>query len=130
MKTLPARLVEPAVTDPQTSVRRRQLRLAIGLCGPVAGEMSVMSGSINGQPHDLNRIDIETELGTQEVWEITSIGMAHSFHVHGASFRILSLSGKSPPAHLVGWKDVALVEDSAELLVAFNKPATREHPFM
>jgi len=130
VKTLPARLVEPAVTDPQTSVRRRQLRLAIGLCGPVAGEMSVMSGSINGQPHDLNRIDIETELGTQEVWEITSIGMAHSFHVHGASFRILSLSGKSPPAHLVGWKDVALVEDSAELLVAFNKPATREHPFM
>ena len=35
-----------------------------------------------------------------------------------------------PPAHLAGWKDVVLVEDEAELLVAFNRPATREHPFM
>jgi blue copper oxidase len=30
----------------------------------------------------------------------------------------------------MGWKDTALVEDKAELLVAFNQPATREHPFM
>jgi len=52
------------------------------------------------------------------------------FHLHGASFRILSLSGVSPPAHLAGWKDVVLVEDEAELLVAFNRPATLEHPFM
>jgi len=50
--------------------------------------------------------------------------------VHGASFRILSLSGAPTPAHLAGWKDVALVEDGAELLVAFNHSATREHPFM
>jgi len=45
------------------------------------------------------------------VWEIVSIGMAHPFHVHGASFRILSLEGAPPPAHLAGWKDVVLVED-------------------
>ncbi len=38
--------------------------------------------------------------------------------------------GTPPPAHLAGWKDVVLVEDKAELLVAFNHPATREHPFM
>jgi blue copper oxidase len=56
--------------------------------------------------------------------------MAHPFHVHGASFRVVSLDGASPPAHLAGWKDVVLVEDKAELLVAFNHPATREHPFM
>jgi blue copper oxidase len=85
---------------------------------------------INGKTHDLARIDVETELGTLEVWEIVSIGMAHPFHVHGASFRILSLKGAPPPAHLAGWKDVALVEDEAELLVAFNQPATREQPFM
>jgi FtsP/CotA-like multicopper oxidase with cupredoxin domain len=30
----------------------------------------------------------------------------------------------------MGWKDTVLVEDKAELLVAFNQPATREHPFM
>jgi FtsP/CotA-like multicopper oxidase with cupredoxin domain len=48
-------------------------------------------------------------------------------------------SGKSPqsewlihftPTHLTGWKDTVLVEDKAELLVAFNQPATHEHPFM
>jgi blue copper oxidase len=78
----------------------------------------------------LTRIDVEAELGTSEVWEIVSRGMAHPFHVHGASFRILSLSRAPPPAHLAGWKDVVLVEDEAELLVAFNHPATPEHPFI
>jgi hypothetical protein len=85
---------------------------------------------INGKTHDLTGIDVETELGTREVWKIVSRGMAHPFHVHGASFRILSLSGAPPPAHLARWKDVVLVEDEAELLVALNRPATREHPFM
>ena len=42
----------------------------------------------------------------------------------------LSLPDAPPPAHLAGWKDVVLVEDSANLLVAFNRPATRNHPFM
>ena len=85
---------------------------------------------INGKPYDMGRIDIETELGTTEVWEVVSLGMAHPFHVHGALFRILSIKGAPPPPHLSGWKDVALVEDKAELLVTFNRPATREHPFM
>ena len=92
--------------------------------------MSMTSASINGKPHDLNRIDVETELGTSEVWEVSSTGMAHPFHVHGASFRILSLMGAPPPAYLAGWKDVVLVENTAELLVTFNRLATREHSFM
>jgi len=70
------------------------------------------------------------QLGTAEVWEITSIGMAHPFHIHGALFRILSLEGERPQPHLAGWKDTLLVEDKAELLIAFNQPATQAHPFM
>ena len=85
---------------------------------------------INGKPFDMRRVDIETKLGTAEIWEITSIGMAHPFHVHGALFRVLSIEGEPPPAHLAGWKDTLLVEDKAELLVAFNQQATRAHPFM
>jgi FtsP/CotA-like multicopper oxidase with cupredoxin domain len=85
---------------------------------------------INGRAHDPNRIDVETKLGTTEIWEIVSVGMPHPFHVHGAMFWILTLDGKPPPEHLAGWKDVVLVEDRAELLVNFTKPATREHPFM
>nr|WP_274612817.1 hypothetical protein [Bradyrhizobium brasilense] len=38
-----------------------------------------------------------------EIWEITSVGMAHPFHVHGALFRILSLDDNPPPGHLTGW---------------------------
>ena len=92
-------------------------------------DMVTLTG-INGQTFDMERIDVETRLGTSEIWEVVSAGMAHPFHIHGALFRILSLAGAPPPPHLAGWKDVVLVEDSAELLVALNRPATRDHPFM
>jgi blue copper oxidase len=132
VKDFPARLVEPLVADREKAVRRRQFVLDSGICGGQRPtEMGMLPGlCINGKTHDMARIDVETGLGTLEVWEIVSLGMAHPFHVHGASFRILSLAGAPPPAHLAGWKDVVLVEDKAELLVAFNHPATPEHPFM
>jgi FtsP/CotA-like multicopper oxidase with cupredoxin domain len=134
IRELPTRLVEPAAASPASAVRRRQFVLDSGLCAsrPTAGahaDMPALIG-INGKPFDTARIDVETKLGTTEVWEIVSIGMAHPFHVHGALFRILSIEGAPPPAQLTGWKDTVLVEDKAELLVAFNRPATREHPFM
>lgn len=127
VKHFPDRLAEPAAADADRAVHRRQFVLDSGICG---GKRPTEAGTlpglcINGKTHDLARIDVETRLGTLEVWEIVSIGMAHPFHVHGASFRILSLDGAPPPAHLAGWKDVVLVEDKAELL-----PATKEHPFM
>jgi blue copper oxidase len=129
---IPTRLVEPPAANPAKAVQRRQFLLDSGICGGQRPtEMGMLPGMcINGKTHDLARIDVETALGTLEVWEIVSRGMAHPFHVHGASFRILSLSKAPPLAHLAGWKDVVLVEDGAELLVAFNHPAAREHPFM
>jgi blue copper oxidase len=132
VKEIPARLVEPAAADPGKAVGRRHFLLDSGICGGQRPtEMGMLPGMcINGKTHDPARIDVETRLGTSEVWEIASRGMAHPFHVHGASFRILSLGGAPPPAHLAGWKDVALVEDQAELLVAFDRPASPEHPFM
>jgi cuproxidase len=132
--SIPERLVEPPASDPSKAVRRRKFALHSWSCsGGSAIATDIVTDQalcINGKIHDMNRIDVETTLGTLEVWEIASIGMAHPFHVHGASFRILSLNGVPPPAHLAGWKDVALVEDEAELLVAFNQPATAERPFM
>ncbi len=132
VKEFPDRLVAPPSADSNTAIRHREFLLDSGICGGQRPtEMGMLPGMcINGKTHDLNRIDVETVLGTTEVWKIVSRGMAHPFHVHGASFRVLSLSGAQPPAHLAGWKDVLLVEDEAELLVAFNHPATPEHPFM
>jgi cuproxidase len=134
VKQIPVRLIEPTTANAEAAVRRRQFVLDSGLCtgrqlaGPHT-DMPALIG-INGKAFDPTRIDVETKLGTSEIWEITSIGMAHPFHIHGALFRILSIEGQPPSAHLTGWKDTVLVEDKAELLVAFNQPATRQHPFM
>lgn len=128
---LPTRLVEPAAADPSQATARRRFVLDSGMaagsdsCGSGGGRMT-----INGKSHDMARVDATVRLGTTEIWEIVSVGMAHPFHIHGASFRVLSIGGQSPPAYLMGWKDVVLVEGNAELLVAFNRPATRERPFM
>jgi FtsP/CotA-like multicopper oxidase with cupredoxin domain len=134
VKEMPIRLVEPSPVSQASAVRRRQFILNSGVCvsRTQTGEhadMVALTG-INGKTFDMERIDVEPKLGTSEVWEVVSIGMAHPFHIHGALFRILSIAGAPPPPHLAGLKDVVLVEDRAELLVAFNQPATRDHPFM
>jgi len=131
VRRLTTRLVEPAAADPGKVVGRRQfvldsgMAVSAGYCGSAGGQMT-----INGKPHDLGRIDAAVKLGTTEVWEIVSVSMAHPFHIHGASFRVLSINGQPPLAHMTGWKDVVLVEGNAELLVAFRQPATPQHPFM
>ena len=131
VKLLPTGLVAPPAADASRAIARRRFVLDSGMaagsdsCGSGGGKMT-----INGKSHDLARIDATVQLGTTEIWEILSVGMAHPFHIHGASFRVLSINGQSPPAHLTGWKDVVLVEGNAELLVAFTRPATQQHPFM
>ena len=93
-----------------------------------AGASQMMG--INGRSFSMNRVDVTAKLGTSEIWEVVSNSMAHPFHVHGASFRILSNNGKKPPAQQASWKDVVLVEDRAEILVRFDNPASDKMPFM
>jgi blue copper oxidase len=131
IKNLPKRLVDLAAADPRRAVRGRQFVLGCEMPTEYSHHGSTgMSMTINGKTHDLSRIDASVKLGTTEVWEIVSKRMAHAFHTHGASFRVLSINDEAPPAHLAGWKDVVLVEDHAKLLVTFHKPAPRRHPFM
>lgn len=85
---------------------------------------------INGRPFSMGRVDVTAKLGTTEIWEVVSDGMAHPFHLHGASFRVLSNSGRKPSPEQAGWKDVVLVEDQAEILVRFDNPAPPRMPFM
>ena len=91
--------------------------------------MAQMMG-INGRSFSMNRVDFTAKVGTSEIWEIKSAAMAHPFHVHGASFRILSNNGRKPSPEQSGWKDVVLVEDQAELLVRFDNLAPSKMPFM
>lgn len=157
-RSLPKRLTSPGPVEPARSVRRRTLvldsmmmanmsamrggggmsgmdhsRMGQGggmQAGPMAGMTSAMRMGINGLTYDMNRIDAEVALGSQEIWEIRSVEMAHPFHVHGASFRTLSKDGKPVPAHEAGVKDTVLVEQTAELLVTFLQPTSSKQPFV
>lgn len=89
-----------------------------------------MKMGINGKTYDASRIDTELKLGDKEIWELRGTEMAHPFHVHGASFRILNLDGAPPPEHLTGQKDTVLVNELAQILITFDQPAKAEKPFM
>jgi blue copper oxidase len=124
------------VLDPMMGMGMAGMSAMAGPTGGVArgadhdhSGASQMMG-VNGHSFSMNRVDVTAKLGTSEIWEIVSNAMAHPFHVHGASFRILSNNGRKPSAEQSGWKDVVLVEDRAEVLVRFDNPATPKMPFM
>ncbi|MFG6538527.1 multicopper oxidase family protein [Sulfitobacter sp. CS16] len=132
IKALPVKLPGahlPAFGEP---VRRRrfELNMMMGM-----GMMRGMFGGrpklgINGKTYDMDRIDQQVRLGETEVWEITADMMSHPFHIHGTSFQVLSQNGQPVEFGKVGMKDVVWVENSAEILVRFDKPATKDTPFM
>jgi cuproxidase len=137
---LPRQLAAPASLDARSAVAKRTFELnpmmGMGMMG-----MGLMHGrgsgpthimGINGRSFAMDRVDVTARLGSSEIWEIEAGGMpmAHPFHIHGASFKILSKGGRSPAAHEAGWKDVVLVEEHAELLVRFDNPAPPRMPFM
>jgi FtsP/CotA-like multicopper oxidase with cupredoxin domain len=131
---LPRQLGTPAPFDARSAVAKRtfELNTMMGMMhGRSSGPAHMMG--INGRSFAMDRIDVMARLGTAEIWEISAGGMppmAHPFHIHGASFRILSKNGRNPAAHEAGWKDVVLVEEHAEILVRFDHPGPPRMPFM
>ncbi|HWB45005.1 MAG TPA: multicopper oxidase domain-containing protein [Hyphomicrobiaceae bacterium] len=135
----PGQLATIGAPDVQSAVKWRTFELdamlgmgmmGMGMMGMRGGRGQMMG--INGRSFAMDRTDVTAKLGTAEVWEISSGGMpmAHPFHIHGATFRILSKNGLNPPRHEAGWKDVVLVDEHAEVLVRFDHPAPRNMPFM
>ncbi|MBW3097738.1 multicopper oxidase family protein [Pseudohoeflea coraliihabitans] len=113
-------------------VRRREFRLNM-MMG--MGMMRAMFGGrptfgINGQAYDMGRIDQQLRRGETEIWEISADMMSHPFHVHGTSFQVLTQNGISVDFAETGMKDVVWIENSAEILVRFDHPATPEAPYM
>lgn len=142
--TLPARLADllaPAATD-----TKRRFTLDDSMAGMMSGGMQGMGNMrgmgdmkgmsmflINGRAMDMDRIDQKVKLGATEIWEISSTGhMAHPFHFHGTSFRILARDGAPPPAHEQGFKDVVLVreKETVQVVARFDQPADANRPFM
>ncbi|MFC0180558.1 multicopper oxidase family protein [Thorsellia kenyensis] len=53
-------------------------------------EMAPLKFLINGQSHDMNRIDFKMNKGEVELWEITNQShMDHNFHLHGPQFQVI-----------------------------------------
>jgi blue copper oxidase len=89
-----------------------------------------MPMGINGRPFAMDRIDFEPKLGSTEIWEVMPHMMAHPFHVHGVTFRVLSIGGRPPPPHLAGGKDTILLDRPGEIMMTFTQAASRRYPFM
>lgn len=130
---LPGQL--PAVAmDLGRPVRTRDFRLNMHMGGMmISGLRGLLGGStmsINDAGYDMGVINEKVRLGETERWRITADMMAHPFHVHGTSFQIVARNGSAVDPAIEGWKDVVLVNGSAEILVRFDKPADAGAPFM
>ncbi|MCB1492070.1 MAG: multicopper oxidase domain-containing protein, partial [Rhodobiaceae bacterium] len=90
--------------------------------------MGVMS--INDGSFDPGRIDVQMKAGETELWRVYADEMAHPFHVHGTSFRVLRHNGNAVPFESTGLKDIFLVNGQAELLVRVKHEAREDVPFM
>src|SRR5262249_59369886 len=95
VKEMPTRLVEISAASQTSAVRRRQFVVNSGICmnRTQAGEHADMVAliGINGQTFDMERIDVETQLGTSEVWEVISAGNGPPLLIHRALFRNFSI---------------------------------------
>lgn len=99
---------------------------------PLAQQLS--ANTINGRPFKMDVVPFSAPLNKDLRWVIAegSDRMLHPIHIHGCQFRILTLNGGPPPAHMAGWKDIAPVAkgDRCEIQIRFEHPATKEAPFM
>jgi FtsP/CotA-like multicopper oxidase with cupredoxin domain len=89
-----------------------------------------MSGvAINGLMMKMDRIDQVVHAGTKEIWAVRNLDRRelHNFHVHGVSFRVLSVGGNAPEPHQSWDKDTVLIppETTVELLVTFPEVGFR-----
>ncbi|MFF5922554.1 multicopper oxidase family protein [Streptomyces flavochromogenes] len=116
---LPARLADVPRIPAHTADDRRVFELA--------------EHTINGRRMSPDRIDLTVRKDTTEIWEVHSgDGTLHSFHVHDVHFQVLTVDGRTPPAHLAGWKDTVLLPPgtSMRLIMRFADYADPGSPYM
>ncbi len=115
--------------EPMAGMDHSQMGGSMAMEGKSGLAMGMKMG-INGKTFDMTRVDAEVKLGNKEIWELRGTEMAHPFHIHGASFRILNVDGAVPPEHQSGNKDTVLVNEWVQLLVSFDQPTSPSRPFM
>jgi bilirubin oxidase len=120
---LPAQLNRIDSYDPSEVINTREFRF--NMDGVEGGMMG-----INGVAMNMDVINERVQKNILERWVISSFDGKHPFHLHGASFLVLSMDGNEVPLHEQGWKDTVKVDDEAEILVQFELEADDENPYM
>lgn len=113
---LPMRLLADQLLD-GSARRTRDFRLGDSVAG------------INGAVWDINRIDVHTQQGTWERWNIHA-DTPQAFHIQGVQFLIKRVNGAQPMAEDRGWKDTLWIDGDVELLVYFNQSTSEHFPFL
>ena len=133
---LPERLIQVPNWTPAQAVRTRKFTLDMAMMG-MGGMMGrrTMDGlmGINGRSMSKSRIDLQVQLGSIEIWEITNeTPLAHTFHIHGIQFRVLDRDGAPPPSNEQGLKDTVLVDpgSAVRIIAEFVDFADPEYPYM
>jgi spore coat protein A len=77
--------------------------------------------AINGKVFSPSRIDARPELGSTEIWELTT-DVHHPVHIHLVKFKVLSRNGRKPMPTDAGWKDTIDVRprEVARVLARFD----------
>jgi bilirubin oxidase len=127
--TLPDKLNDIVYFDRADATQIRTISLDMEVRGGSEENMDMFG--LNGQAMDMGFINERIEKGEVEIWRITGQRMPHPFHLHGASFQILTLNGEPPTEADRGWKDTVVVWDEVtEIIVRFDYEATEEFPYM
>ena len=117
--TLPAALAAlPALPDPARSVHR---------------EFDLQWFMINGNRMDMNRIDFQATVDTDEIWTVRNVdNWPHNFHVHDTQFRVIDIDGAPPPPQLAGYKDTVYTPPGQRirLAVRFSDYTDPTFPYM
>ncbi len=82
---------------------------AMGMCTSNGATVAFL---INGRIFDPGRVDLVTNVGRVESWDIVNrTGMAHPFHIHGTQFQLVSRQAGTQvtPAPYLAWIDTVLV---------------------
>jgi FtsP/CotA-like multicopper oxidase with cupredoxin domain len=88
---------------------------------------------INNKQMDIARIDEIMTLNQIEILDIQNTSnMDHNFHIHGASFQLLTRDGAAPKAFEAGLKDTVYLPANSrvEAIVQFTVPAPATAPYM
>jgi bilirubin oxidase len=127
--TLPETLNDIANFEREDATQIRTFSLDMEVRGGTEDNMDMFG--VNGQPMDMGLINERINKGEVEIWRITGQRMPHPFHLHGASFQILTLNGEPPTEADRGWKDTVVVWDEVtEIIVRFDHVATDKNPYM